>query len=93
MKIAIVAADGTRHRPRRPHPQADHVVLEVCPSCSAAPCEVRGSGVSHHDHDTYYARAIARCCGADVGELRATVSTLFGIDEDRAVLDGRPRVY
>jgi hypothetical protein len=32
-------------------------------------------------------------CKAHVGTLRAEMSTLFGVREDEAVLNGRPRVY
>ena len=64
----------------------------TCPSCAQAPLLARGTGITHHDHDTHYARAICVSCGAPVGILRAKVSTLFGIDEDLAV-QARARVY
>lgn len=93
VKISILAADG-RIAAKRPSPSADYVVIPHCPACTAEPCHVRGKGVSHHDHDTYYSRAVALCCSADIGELQATVDTIFGIEEDNAVLvHGRARVY
>lgn len=72
--------------------------LGTCPGCRASPFGVRGAGMcvegpSGERRDTYAARASCTACGAPCGVLRAVVSTLFGIDEDNAVLCGRPRVY
>jgi len=92
MKIAFVH-DEKRHTAKLPYDGAAHVEIEACPACREAPAKVAGEGVSHHDHDTYYAPARTLCCGAR-GELRTTVSTVFGIEEDEAVLlRGRARVY
>lgn len=100
MKISIVLNSGVRVAAKRPD-GADFVLILKCPNpkCNAAPCRVRGDGVRHHDHDTYYVRAIALCCTdqtqiVDIGGMRVKMDTLFGIVEDEAVLTyGRPRVY
>jgi hypothetical protein len=70
------------------------LVYTDCPSCkSSSPIEVRGRGITRHDHDTCYAVAEHIKCGASIGELRVKVSTIFGIEEDRRVLNERCRVY
>lgn len=93
MLIAFIH-DGKSHTARLPFTGADHVTIAACPGsgCKEVPAKVAGSGISHHDHDTYHAPARTLCCGAR-GELRTTVSTIFGIEEDEAVLGGRTRVY
>jgi hypothetical protein len=66
-----------------------------CPSCgSPAPLRVRGNAPHlTADDRAIEAPAVTDCCGATVGTLRAEPETLFGVREDRAVLEGRPRVY
>lgn len=93
MRVAVVDAAGQRHSASLPFAGADHVVIARCPDCGQAPCRVRGTGITHHDHDTYYARAVALCCRAAIGGMETKVETIFGIKEDEAVLNGRPRVY
>lgn len=68
-------------------------IVAQCPSCKASDAEVQGQGIERHDHDTYYARAMCMSCGERVGTLETTVSTIFGIEEDRAATQGRARVY
>jgi hypothetical protein len=70
----------------------EYVTIAACLSCHTARPQIRGAGITHHDHDTYYARAVARCCGAAL-RMETRVDTIFGIDEDERVLRGRPRVY
>jgi hypothetical protein len=64
----------------------------ACPACKVEPLVVHGFG-RRHDYDTFYADAMCMQCRARVGELRVKVSTLFGISEDEAVLQGRCRLY
>jgi hypothetical protein len=72
----------------------DRVRLPRCPACGAEPAHARGTGITHHDHDSYYARAVSLCCKQDIGEMRTRVDTIFGIDEDRAFFaEVRARVY
>jgi hypothetical protein len=93
MKIHVTVNEQ-RLAARHPYADADHVLVDVaCPSCAyAAPLKVRGAS-STHDHDTHRASAIALCCDATIGTMEVKVDTLFGIEEDRAVLNGRCRVY
>ena len=60
--------------------------------CACDATRVRGIDPTH-DYDTYTSQAICVGCGAHRGKLRVKVDTLFGIDEDNAVLHGRCRVY
>ncbi len=92
--IVTLQTETARHPARVPFAGADHALVDAaCPICKTpAPLKVRGVSPSH-DHDTWSADAMAVCCGARIGQLQAKVSTIFGIDEDRAVLNGRPRVY
>lgn len=69
-------------------------VKTECPSCATSPLEVSGRGMHIGARDEYHADAVAKCCGADVGRIVVRVSTMFGLEEDHAVLvHGRPRVY
>jgi hypothetical protein len=88
--------DGRRLPARLPYDAAEFVLvadLPVCPRCGVGLKVAGRAGTEHHDHDTYYAEAGCVGCGATLGELQAKVSTIFGIDEDEAVLNGRCRVY
>jgi hypothetical protein len=106
LQVTLVTLDGVSHEG---HPvylgdaKRDFVAVPGfprCPVCDEDLAEddcklfVHGTGITHHDYDTHYADAVALCCRRPVGQLLAKVSTIFGIDEDRAVLtDGRCRVY
>ncbi len=93
MKISIRLPDGRAISARLEEGGAA-VVVPTCPSCGADAARVRGLGVTHHDHDTYYARARGLCCTQVIGTMETTVDTLFGIEEDeRVLLHGRCRVY
>jgi hypothetical protein len=80
-----------------PFDGADHAVLvgaDACPSCGArGPVKLAGRNKRVEGHDTYAADGEFLCCGASSGTIRAVVSTLFGLEEDEAVLNGRCRVY
>lgn len=94
MKVELLIRNGATHSARVPYDGADHVTVKgLCPLCGAADFRVRGQGIHTTTHDTHLARAVSVCCGVDVGELRVTMSTIFGIEEDGRVLHGRPRVY
>jgi hypothetical protein len=69
-------------------------ITSPCPHCGDAPCSVVGGGRSISDCDRYYLAA-GRCldCGGSLGEIRVYMETLFGLEEDEAVLHGRARVY
>jgi hypothetical protein len=65
-----------------------------CPKCGAeAPVPIAGNGRSIGGHDYYKADGYAMCCNTYVGEIRAYVSTLFGIAEDEAVARMGVKIY
>ncbi|MGK3981196.1 hypothetical protein WMF38_56895 [Sorangium sp. So ce118] len=65
-----------------------------CPSCKADEFRVIGDIARQKiGHDTVTAPALALCCGSEVGAVHVELNTIFGLEEDRAVLNGRPRVY
>lgn len=67
---------------------------DACPACKETPLRVIGAGMEIASHDTYEAAGFCRVCGAPVGTIIATVPTIFGLEEDEAVLlSGRWRVY
>lgn len=99
MKIHVeVEGEEKQRKASLPYAQADHVRVDgQCPSCKA--CDegtfrcIGKVTAQKVDHDTITAPALALCCGAEVGKIVVTMNTLFGIEEDLAVLNGRPRVY
>jgi hypothetical protein len=63
-----------------------------CPACKAKELRVIGEKARQEiGHDTVTAPAL--CCGAKIGTVHVTLSTIFGLEEDERVLHGRPRVY
>ncbi len=94
MRVTVRVND-VEHEAAPPFAGADHVIAEgaACPDCGAAPLKIRGRGIEMRGHDFEEAPAFCLCCGSDAGRVRVTYSTIFGIEEDRAVLSGRPRVY
>ncbi len=63
--------------------------------CDACHSDLRVRGaLTGHSRDTYRATALCFNCGHQIGTLEAQVDTIFGIDEDEAMLvHGRARVY
>lgn len=82
-----------------PWEAAPYVIAEgVCPGCGAECFRVRGCGIVNADEPPGAGQAYkagGRCvdCGEAVGWLYTEIETLFGLEEDRAVLHGRCRVY
>lgn len=74
-----------------PYDGAAHVEVRTpCAACGGL--KVHGVGHRTNTHDTY--RCDAAClCGARRGVIFVRVSTIFGIEEDEHVLNGRARVY
>lgn len=92
MKITLALDSGVRIC-ALPYEGCEHVLpAGCCPFCGDDDWRVQGGAISH-DRDTYRCQAWCLACGAGVGELRAKVSTIFGIEEDEAVLNSRCRVY
>ena len=92
MKITIVFSGGRAIEAKRP-PESSKVVEtdETCPECKE-PLRVYG-GDTTQDHDTYSAPAYCWACRSEIGTIKVRVQTIFGIEEDNAVLNGRCRVY
>ncbi len=96
MRVFLRDEDGIEHEvDEAPSKLATVVQFAIdCPGCNAkGPILVAGAGIERHDHDTYYARAAHVGCGARLGTLCVEVDTIFGIEEDEQVLNGRCRVY
>lgn len=67
-----------------------------CPNCTLFPLVIRASSpvIAVGKPDTIQGNGYAVCCGDPVGHVYAKRQTLFGLEEDRAVLEfGRARVY
>lgn len=98
MKITLTRSNGRKLVAKQPHENADRVIVEsdTCTECKESPLAVRGLGMTidpNASHDTYRADAVCYSCGAPAGVLRVKMSTIFGIEEDERVLNGRCRVY
>jgi hypothetical protein len=74
-----------------PFDGADHVLADE--PCACGSHKVMGRGNHIESHDTYAAEAFCGACPARRATLRVTMSTIFGIEEDERVLNGRARVY
>jgi hypothetical protein len=63
--------------------------------CPCGSSSVVGDGIERvpTERDEYVARAFCAACKARRGVIHASVETLFGTEEDEAVLHGRWRVY
>jgi hypothetical protein len=96
VKVYLEVNGERREAVVEPNPSDPHVVVAgACPACQASPFKVAGvPGSMTHDRDTCRAPASCTGCSAPAGQLVVVMDTLFGIEEDRAVLvDGRARVY
>lgn len=93
MKIHLRTKDDQTIPCTLPYEGCTHVVLNgLCPACKEQGVKLQG-GETTRSWDTYSAPARCLSCGKIAGELVVTVSTIFGLEEDEAVLHGQPRVY
>lgn len=94
MKITLHMG-GARIPARLDGPEDRHVVVPefTCPLCGERTARVHGNGGHIAGHDEYQATAHCSICLGQIGELRVKVETIFGLEEDHAVLNGRARVY
>ena len=95
MEMSAFVGGERREITTLPTKDSKLTVLEgACPKCKADPFEVvRAGSVGRAGHDVQACDIACRGCRATVGEMRERVSTIFGLEEDFAVLHGRPRVY
>lgn len=65
-----------------------------CPGCAAMPFLIKAAGSHIHDHETLRFGGVCAACEDNVGWIYLKLDTIFGAEEDRAVLEfGRARVY
>ena len=80
---------------RRPYRDATFVYCDTqCKHCKASPVAVagfQGTRVTQGEHT--YEAAGCRDCRGHLGTIKVTLTSIFGEEEDRAVLNGRARVY
>ena len=99
MKIKFHPTEGSARGALLPFPECDFVYVPgACAKCGAkvgGKFKVQGRpGSRVRTYNTYESDARCVACQQSIGKLVATVSTIFGIEEDeRVILYGRPRVY
>lgn len=95
MQISIEIPNAPTRKAKPPYRDADHVVVDgTCPLCAADVFKCIGKiDEQTHTQDTTTAPALTRCCGQRVGKMLVKFSTIFGVEEDNIVLNGRYRVY
>lgn len=95
MKVTVQVEGKTRSATLpEDYENAEYVTVSgTCPHCGVEPFNVRGGGIMSKDHDSKYAEASCLACGKHVGRMRVRFDTIFGIEEDERVLNGRYRVY
>lgn len=73
----------------------DGIAEGDCPGCYVAPFRIATHPAEPFGHGALRAGARCRACGDAVGWFytQEKSPTLFGAEEDLAVLDGRARVY
>lgn len=81
-----LAHDGCEHVTSR-----DETIK--CPECAGAPLMIHGKGEGARTRDSITQPAYCNYCGEVVGTIRAKFQTIFGIEEDNRVLNGRFKVY
>jgi hypothetical protein len=92
MKVTFTV-DNVEHTCSVPYEGAAFVLVDgwACPTCKRS--GVAGRNQRIESHDTYASDAGCADCKVVVGVLRVQLSTLFGLEEDERVLNGRCRVY
>jgi len=93
MKITLTLHDGTKLECSLSFPEAEHVDARSRRAhCGGEHLMIRG-GDPTIGHDIYTSKAFCAVCLEHLGSLVVVVSTIFGIEEDNRVLNGRCRVY
>lgn len=96
--LEIQRSSGIDRRDVTRHPDNPElgVVEGSCPGCGSSPFLLRASKPEIYDRSTLRGNGHAVCCGDPVGFVYAKKDTLFGLEEDRAMLSPdhqRARVY
>lgn len=94
-RVYLVRSGEARRECKLPYEGALHVEVDgTCPECGVASFGARGTGRRPSaDDQAWEADALSTCCNKPIGTLRVEVSTIFGVREDEAVMNGRCRVY
>lgn len=90
--ILLILKDATVHKCID---KGDYVSADIaCPKCSDTPVALRGTDMRPSVDDRAW-EANGRClaCKAHIGTIRVETTTLFGVQEDQAVLCGVWKVY
>ena len=90
MTITFTAVDGNKEIPAR---SGDDSFLScVTWRCECGCADITGAGRIDNDRGVT-AQAVCLKCKRPAGSITVEYDTIFGAEEDRAVLQGRPRVY
>jgi hypothetical protein len=94
MRITIKPDTDVSQNAHLPYEGADHVVgVGRCPLCKRINWRAQGVGPQDTGHDTVESACKCVECGEIVGRIRVRMSTIFGLEEDARVINGRCRVY
>jgi hypothetical protein len=93
MRVLWRPEEGPQVELPRPPPRAEAAEApgETCPACRK-PLRLAGRNPVEGER-TVESAAYCAACDAPLGRLVVELATLFGLEEDRAVLNGRCRVY
>lgn len=95
MKVTVnVTGVGVRSAAAQ-NAESEYVIVNsACPLCRRSILRASGLGFPvATGHDTYESDARCIDCQQVIGRITVKVDTIFGIEEDNAVLHGRARVY
>ena len=85
--------EPTEQLATKPYDDASFVRIPCCPSCKAEPADIHAKKSKWIDEETLEGEAFCIHCKKSIGILQVTMQTLFGLEEDNRVLNGRCRVY
>ena len=102
MKIRYHSYHGGGSHDAHPAYDGASTVVVASALCANADCDagnplviagVKGTDSTKNDGTGTEAEAGCVRCGQTIGRIVVTFETIFGREEDSAVLNGRPRVY
>jgi len=92
--IHQVGEGGEVHELTIPHKDANFGSTDIpCPHCERRPLETQKVGTAVMDKGNTYVAVGCLHCGKHVGTVKHIPHTIFGVEEDLSMLEGRPRVY
>jgi hypothetical protein len=94
MKIILTTQDNSVHELEPPPAGASDVGTPLtCPHCHKGLRIFGRHGTKSRGHDYIEETALCSICQKPVGRIRVIIPSLFGLEEDKRVLNGRCRVY